>query len=853
MPSKFRSSIFLISIYLAFLASGASSLAAEVTWNRMLVVVVGNSMSATAMIVVVFMGGLGLGSYVGGNMIGRRRPSLVPYLLLEIILGFYILLSPSLFTLLSHIFSSLAENVADRGSLTFVRILVSLAALFLPAFVMGATFPAMISGAAPDSPSERTARTGFLYSINTLGAAVGCFVAGYHLLFEVGVQTTLIYAFCLNIVAAFCALVANTVKKAAPDNAVSTSLPQAKSPLIIDVGLRRFLYIATFAIGFISLAYEVLLTRLGILYLGNIASVFALVLTGFLLGTGISAVLGTWIYGVLRRNTKYSEKLFGLISFAAGAFVIGTPYYLLADAGRTAEMFSNYTLLVLAVIVAPTIFIGALLPIAIRMLQPEDAAEATREAATLYALNTAGGLLGAGLANHVFVPVVGLQGVLILLSSICATVGIFNLFSPGRSIPRWSITVVSIASLALVLTISLPNMMALYAGKIAKSSHAPSTEVRLVREGRAANVTVLDMSFAGIGAYRDMFLNGVEEASTRYWHTQLFKLLGALPVAVHESDKPKDVLVIAFGAGITAGSVLASDQVASLDVVDLNPDIEGINNLFTAVNGDVFHQPRFHFHNDDGRNYLVTSGKKYDLIIADSTHPRSYDSWILYTQEFYRSVKKRLRPGGIFAQWVPVDYSMQGQLFRIHLNTFQSVFPTATFWYVYGSDQAFLLATPEHFTLNAQRMQQKLDRLPTWFGAHYYQIDTVARVGGFFWMDEAAVSGMVGNETRVNTDDLHYFDKQSALRALQPQWRLQRYQASILPHLEQADAVLRADVQKEQDLAQYLASYRFYNDRSQLVSAYCFNPNNGNARYWMSLEFSAQLLDYTNICLHSSH
>ncbi len=130
--------------------------------------------------------------------------------------------------------------------------------------------------------------------------------------------------------------------------------------------------------------------------------------------------------------------------------------------------------------------------------------------------------------------------------------------------------------------------------------------------------------------------------------------------------------MIAFGAGITAGSVVASDQVASLDTVDLNPDIEGINNLFTDVNGDVFHNPKFHFHNDDGRNYLVTSGKRYDVIISDSTHPRAYDSWVLYTEEFYRAVQRRLLPDGVFAQWVPVVGTMQGDLLRIHLNTFRA-------------------------------------------------------------------------------------------------------------------------------------------------------------------------------------
>jgi spermidine synthase len=861
MASKsfdFRSVIFLVSIYTAFVASGASSLFAEVTWNRMLIVIVGNSMTATALIIVVFMGGLGLGSYTGGKLIGTRRPSLVPYLLLETAIGSYILLSPSIFDLLSHAFSALAESVHDRASLTFVRIIVSLAALFLPAFLMGATFPAMIYGASPDSSFKRAARTGFLYSINTLGAAVGCFVAGYYLLFEFGVQITLVCAFGLNIVAALCAFVANTAKKSMPSEDLVKPLSYGKGP-IVDTEFRRFLNIATFLMGFVALAYEVLLTRLGILYVGNIASVFALVLTGFLLGTGISAVLGTWIYGVLRRNTKYSDKFFGFVTLAAGALVLGTPFFLLEfgqglTAAEIAQQLgdSHFAILNLGIIIVPTILIGSLLPIAIRMLEPEDRGEATKEAATLYALNTAGGLIGAGLVNHLLVPVIGLKGVLIFLTCICVAVGIFNLFSARRSFLRWTISILGVGLLSVVLIASVPNMMDLYAKKIAKDLGAPlvKVQVKLVHEGRAANVAVFEASDPRqIFTYRDMFLNGIEEASTRYYHEQVFKLLGELPVLVHESDKPLDALVIAFGAGMTAGSVLASDQVASLDVVDLNPDIKGINNCFTDANGDVFHQSRFHFYNDDGRNYLVTSAKRYDVIISDSTHPRAYDSWILYTKEFYESVKKRLRYDGIFAQWVPVDHSMEGQLFRIHLNTFRSVFPTATLWYVYGSDQAFLLATPRHLTLNVQRIQQKLDRLPEWFQARYYQIDTIAHLSGFFWLDEAMMTKMIGSETRVNSDNLHFFDKKSTLLRMPGKGQLQLYQASILPSLEQTDDGLRAAINKEQNTAQFVARYRFLSNPFALIAAYCLEPNNGDVLFWMSIESSKnEMPDIADIC-----
>ena len=849
-----RSSIFVILIYLAFFASGAGCLIAEVSWNRMLIVVVGNSLSATAMIIVVFMGGLGLGSYVGGKLLNKDRTSLFTYLTLELAIGIYVVLSPLLFELLSHLFTSLAASVDHRGGLTLVRIVVTMGALLLPASLMGATFPAMISGAAPDSPSQRTARTGYLYSINTLGAAVGCFAAGYHLLFEFSVQTTLTCAFVLYIVAALSALGANTIAKSKPREVEPSPVVVGGNPSV-NMGLRRFLNIATFGIGFVSLAYEVLLTRLGILYLGNSVSVFALVLTGFLLGTGISAVLGTWLYGVLRSETRWSNSLFGFIALAAGTTILLTPYLLLSDwvvsaaqLARFADASPRNPLPILGLIVAPTILMGSLLPVAIRMLQPEERGEATREAATLYALNTVGGLFGAGLANHFLVPLIGIQGTIICLASICAAVGVINLLSPGRSFPRWSVALLSVVSLAVVLTAALPKMMYLYGGKLAESIQPGSIKVRLVHEGRAATVTVLDQMDPKKGTYRDMYLNGVEEASTRYYHTQLFKLLGVFPVLMHESDQAKEVLVIAFGAGITAGSVLASAQVSSLDVVDLNPDVEEINNLFTEVNGDVFHQSRFHFHNDDGRNYLVTSRKRYDVIISDSTHPRAYDSWILYTEEFYRAVKKHLLPGGVFAQWVPVLGSMQGDLFRIHLNTFRRVFPNSTFWYVYGSDQAFLLATPEPFSLDAQRLQGQLDRLPEWFQAEYYQIDTVARIAGFFWLDKEAMARMIGRETRVNTDNRHYFDKQSALWPAPPEWRLPRFQTSIFPYIGQGEDTLHPAIRQQQTVAQLLARYGFFSNKYELLRAYCLMPDNGNVRYFMSLEFSGRLPNYETFC-----
>jgi spermidine synthase len=855
MNDRIRAFLFPLLAYVAFFASGAASLIAEVTWNRMLIVVVGNSLSAAALIIVVFMGGLGLGSFVGGRVLSGRRRSLLPYLCMELAIGVYVMFSPRFFDALEGLFTSLADGTGERGGLTLIRVVVSAAALLLPAFLMGATFPALINGTASASATGRSARIGYLYSVNTIGAALGTFAAGYYMLLELGVQATLNTACALYATAALCALLAQTLLRGEPADETAQA-EDDDAPAAADAGHNRwvFLGIATFAVGFVSLAYEVMLTRLSILYLGNSVSVFPLVLTGFLLGTGISSVAGTWLYGLLRRRGG-GDRLFGVLALAAGLVLMITPYLLLSDRfvspnemARFNNAVTRNPLPILAMIIAPTILMGALLPIAIRMLQARVRGDATRRAATLYSLNTAGGLLGAGLVNHTLVPLIGVQGALVALTTILVAVGLANLVDPRGSMPRRAAVAAGTALIALLLAVAPPRLMDLYAGKLAVQTEAHHAEVLLLQEGRAAMVSVIDQFDDEKGTYRDMYLNGVEEASTRFWHVQLFKLLGILPVLSHASDGPKDAVVIAFGAGMTAGSVLASDEVASLDVVDLNPDIEGINDLFTEVNGDVYHRDRFHFHNDDGRNYLVTCGKQYDLIIGDSTHPRAYDSWILYTKEFYESVRNRLKPDGVFAQWVPVLGSMRGELMNIHLNTFRSVFPNATLWYIYGCDQAFLMSTPEPFALDVERLDGKLAALADWFRASEYQLDTAERLAGFFWMGPDAMTAMIGDETRINTDDRHYFDKQSVLRTLPPQCQLPAFQTSALPFFRGFDAERTAAVGREQEVAGLLARYGFFGVDADLERAYCLMPDNGNARFHMSLERAGVLPDPAEIC-----
>ena len=844
----------------------------------MLVLIIGNTVMATSFLLVAFMGGLAFGSYWGSRHFSHLprsskasgTSSLLPYCILELCIGIYVVSSPVFFHPVSNLFSNIAPLISNSTALYIARFSVAFGCLFFPAFMMGATFPAIVAGSALKDSQNRVSRTGYLYAINTLGAAAGCLGSGYLLLPKIGVQLTLVVAFFINIIAATGAFVLHILQKKEKKNLKTgyqqSEMTESDQRLAISnqqsesSSFLHLVCIATFIIGFIALAYEVLLTRLVILFFGNQLIVFTLVLTAFLLGTGISAFIGT----IIHRYIKNTSLLFGVIIIAVGVFIVVPPFLFISlSTSEKTWLILNRAFLVGLIMLVPIFFIGGLLPLAIRIFEnqgpgvrgqgPEGKLENGQTslsrppiaytAGKLYALNTFGGMLGAGITNYFLVPIIGTQGTLTFFSIICLAIGLAVFISPlfplkkGKTrgvFLRLSFAIITVFALS-AFVITLPHKLGeLYTSKLARVSGGDiEPDLKLHHEGRVATITIIDFPWLG---FRDMFLNGVEEASTRFSHVQLFKLLGLLPVLVHESDSPKEALMIAFGAGIAAGAALDSNQVSSLDVVDLNPDIKKINDLFKEVNGDVFQDSRFNFISEDGRNYLLMNPKKYSVIMSDSTHPRAYDSWILYTKEFYEEIKDHLLPGGIFAQWIPLsDFSLE--MYKIMLNTFKSVFPNVTLWNIYGTDQAFLLATPSPFSLNMARLQDQLNNVSESLLLKKYQMDKAVDFAGFFVMDKKTIEKFIEDEKRVNTDNLPYNQKYSLKKNSPLRTKsFDQYQANIRPYLKKASEEDLATIFKRQTVARNMYRYFFFSDQAALNGALDIRPIDGNVLHYKNLE-----------------
>jgi tetratricopeptide (TPR) repeat protein len=215
------------------------------------------------------------------------------------------------------------------------------------------------------------------------------------------------------------------------------------------------------------------------------------------------------------------------------------------------------------------------------------------------------------------------------------------------------------------------------------------------------------------------------------------------------------------GGGVAAGATSQMPEVRNLTIVDLECSVVKAAALIPEENNGLLSDPKAHVVIDDGRNYIMMSRRKWPVIISDSTHPKSGDSWVLYTQEFYRLVREHLTDDGVFVEWVPTHGLCTAE-FKIILRTFQSVFPHSSLWITHGIDEqgrsgvySLLVATPERLTINAAKLSDRLMAQAVQQDLEPYGLHTVAGFLDTFLCAEESLRQWAGDGP-VNTDDLPF-------------------------------------------------------------------------------------------------
>jgi spermidine synthase len=758
--------------------SGMCALIYQVTWLRELRLVFGSSTPASACVLAVFMGGLGLGGAILGRYADRHPRPLAFYSNLESLIAVSAGLSPFLIWTVRTIYIGLGGSmVLGMSTAVIVRLALSCIVLGIPTFLMGGTLPA--AGRAVETAQDANRRNmAVLYGLNTLGAVLGASFATFYMLEIFGTRNTVWLAALLNM------LVAVFARKMARGLSSDTPLPAMESKPEADARVAKpsafaqtesgpfvpSLYVLAAAgiVGFAFLLMELVWYRMLGPLLGGSTYTFGLILAVALLGIG----LGGAAYAPLAHRGRARLSGFAL-TVGLEAVCVGIPLALgdrvavLSDALRDLGSLGFYGyvtgwFIVTALVILPAAVVsGFQFPMLIALLG-EGKHNVGKQIGLAYAWNTAGAIIGSLAGGFGLLPMLTAPGtwraVVLMLAALGAVAAVLSIQSERK--PFRTLLPLGAAALAVLLAL-LPDgptvawrHTGIGAGRstlqlsdrtvLRNSMHFTRRNIVWEADGLESSVALLAEQGYAFVVNGKIDGNAITDISTQV-------MLGMLSAILHPD--PRRAMVIGLGTGSSAGWLGEIDSMERVDVVELEPAILEVARRCTPVNANVLTNPKVRVIIGDGREVLLTAPEHYDLIVSEPSNPYRAGIASLYTKEFFQAVAQRLRQRGIFTQWVQA-YEIDASTVRTIYATLASVFSFVETWQANTSDMLLLCSqTPIEYSYPrlCERIQQepfKSTLLRSW---HAADIETFLA----HYVARPSFAQEVARETPwINTDDL---------------------------------------------------------------------------------------------------
>ena len=710
--SKDEKRIFRIATLL-FLLSGLAGLAYEVIWFKRFAYVWGNSSLAAAAVVASFLFGLALGAQVLGRWADRIRRPLLAYGFCEAAIGLLALVIP-------YEIDRLMQSVAQFYTLlqphpwahTALRFLLTFVALGPPCFLMGGTLPLMIKQFSPPHFSRRES-VGWFYAVNTVGAALGCWLTGFHILPSVGLFWTNLLAVALNLDIALIAffLAREWKKRMSPPEESAPALSESTSAGIAacsPVSLRA-LHPAVTVAGAAALILEMVWTRQLALILGGTTYAFTAMLFVVLVGIGLGS------YGFDRWHRKERDPRFALsvcilillVAVMAGYHLIPllTQWVAYIRRLRASQILNALICLSVSGVLEliPALCMGFLFPLFVALAR-RSAGDAGKAVGSVYTWNTLGSIIGASLTSLCLIPSLGSAGTVVLtLLLYCAALAALTWMKPRRfHLAFWGALLVALAALFGGIREEDPrftNLGSFIYGYTPTEDLLKIFKVLYFKEGAACNVLV-----TAEGDHRALRVNGKVDASTT-GDMPMQLGLAYLPRFLH--PQAQNVFIIGFGSGTTAGASLLFPN-TQVKCCELEPRVFAASLQFAHINHSPEYARNFSIVFEDGRAYLQGTPEKYDLILSEPSNPWMTGVSNLFTAEFYRLAKQRLKPGGILTQWIQT-YLMTISDYAMIVRTVMREFPHSALLYTSEGDTLLLASeSPIEFTKERLRTAQTM-------------------------------------------------------------------------------------------------------------------------------------------------
>ncbi|MBM4395713.1 MAG: fused MFS/spermidine synthase [Deltaproteobacteria bacterium] len=668
-----------------FFASGFSSLVYQIAGSRMFYPVFGMNLPAITAVVAAFMGGLGVGAHLIGRWVDRADPWKT-YAMLEVGIGCFGLLLPHVASPLGELLAGWTPPGSPGLAVNLVRFVGVTLLLAGPCLLMGGTFPAFVRGYSR-TPGRLGRDIGSLYAINTVGAASGSLVTGVWLLPSLGLTEICYGAATLNFLLALAIRLAGPTQER-PSGSVVTSNGAgggaAWAPLVL-----------LFLTGYLGLSFELLWTRALTQPLGATYLSFSIILTAMLLGI----FLGSALYRALLADRERPGLLMGLtvllLLASVSSFLIVSRLQPLQEAlrGVVPVAVVRALLLCLVAFLPTATVLGAIFPLCLRTLA-RSRAGLGRELGLGYGVNTAGAVIGVVSTGLVTIELLGSGGTLILLFVLATVAVCVAFFASTPRLPLSRLVAVVLPAVALAALfpsdVFFANQLAALRAQLPGDSEVlfqgeDATSMATLVEMRGQPFSYVEDAQVRDGRQRDIFhSNWRGVGGTRIY---LWNVMGGYLAGMLHPD-PEEVLVIGYGSGRQLKTLASLPHVGRMDTLEVNPLNFAASDYFYLDSSAVLRDPRVHVFVDDGRNHLLRSRQRYDVIVVDVGGIDGDGSEFFYTREFLELCRDRLRPGGLLFTWMDIRQVLQpvGLMYR---RTLHEVFPDASVWLGTGESTSY--------------------------------------------------------------------------------------------------------------------------------------------------------------------
>jgi predicted membrane-bound spermidine synthase len=645
--------------FVLFTLSGFAGLIYESIWSHYLKLFLGHAAYAQTLVLAIFMGGMALGSWLCSRYSGRWRNLLLGYAVAEAVIGLCALLFHRVFVASTEFaYDSIMPGLGNPQAVNAFKWGFSTLLILPQSVLLGMTFPLMSAGLIRHYPDSTGGTIAMLYFTNSLGAAAGVLASGFLLIGLVGLPGTMLTAGMLNILLALLvwALAKNMVL---PSPAATRVEPARRAP----TGHALMLSVA-FLTGAASFIYEIGWIRMLTMVLGSSTHAFELMLSAFILGLAFG---GLWIKRRIDR-TGEPERLLGIVQVVMGLCALATLLvyggtfeimrWLLGVLARTDSGYAAFNVgshLIALLVMFPAAFCaGMTLPLITHALMRRGGGEPAIGA--VYAANTVGAITGVFFAVHVGMPVLGLKGLISIGAGIDIALGLILLWrvgAGGRLAYAAAVLGAGAAAVTLLFVQLDPYKMASGVYRHGALLTPEKSQIEFHHDGKTATVNLLRLP----GDRVSILTNGKSDAAINLnpngpiaTDETTMVLTAALPIALHPGART--AANIGFGSGLTSHVLLAADTIREVDTIEIESAMVEAARGFSPRNDNVYLDPRSRIHIEDAKTFFSTHSKRYDIIASEPSNPWVSGVASLFTEEFYRHIKRHLNEGGLFVQWM---------------------------------------------------------------------------------------------------------------------------------------------------------------------------------------------------------